>query len=253
MKKFKEWPPDIGVKFLTVLVILAVAVMFHVEQSYAVPGEWEGSISLGGDLTSGNTNESAFNFVISGEQRLPNDRYTFNVGINHGKTGDVKTKQNIYGFFQADHFFSPALYGYLNAEMEKDKIGKDLNLGATIGPGFGLQLWETAQGSASIEGGLAYSSKDLDKGSDSQGVATRLALNYFNKISDRVSFKDFAVLNSDIVHLDDYKLRNEAVLSTALTDNWNFDLKNIFQRNNRPAEGVGKEDMTTAWAFRHNF
>lgn len=242
-------------RFLAVLVILAVVVFVGgMSGVYAnEPGEWEGSISLGGTLTSGNTDKSSIALSISGDQRLPNDRYRGSINLNYAKEGDEVTERNIHGFVQADHFITPQVYGYLNTELTKDIIGKDLNLRAVVGPGVGLQVCETDQTEISVEGGLAYFSEDLDSGEDSQWMTTRFAGNFKHEISDNVSFKDTGVLNTDIEHLDDYKFRNEATLSTALAANWNLNLTNIFQYESDPADNVEHRDITTTAALQYNF
>ncbi len=244
MKKILEWPYLVA-WILMVIMILSVNAFAVDEQ---VSGEWTGTITLGGNVQTGNTDKTSISFGVSGIQVLPEDRHKFEINIEHAKDGADKTEHKVSGSFQTDHFFYQNIYGYVSTRLLKDKF-RNINLLTGVGPGVGIQVNKML----SLEAGLAYFSEDLVIGPDDQWVTTRGAVNYVNVLSDRVTFKDNFVINTPIDHFDDYTFRNKAELIGGLTDNWSMVLANTHEYDKSPAEDVKKKDVKTALHLQRTF
>ncbi|HEY6008606.1 MAG TPA: DUF481 domain-containing protein, partial [Geobacteraceae bacterium] len=101
-------------------------------------GKWTGSVSLSGNLQTGNTDRSGFSFGAEALRRGDADRFSMRFLYNIAQEDDQMTTRNAFGALQYDYFFTKRFYGYLGVELLNDKF-KDLNLRTVVGPGVGYQ------------------------------------------------------------------------------------------------------------------
>ncbi len=216
------------------------------------PDKWHGSVSLSGNLQTGNTDRSGFAFTAEALRRGERDRFSMRFLYNIAQENDVMTTRNWYGALQYDYFFTKKFYGYLGVELLNDKF-KDLNLRTVVGPGVGYQVWDEPVTALSLEAGVAYFSEDLREQEDKRWMTVRLAVNYRRKLTGWLVFTDRLVLYPSLASLSDFTLRNEAALLTAIGAGWSLKLADVLDYVNNPPAGIKSTDSDFTIGLQYAF
>ena len=215
-------------------------------------GKWHGSVSLAGNLQTGNTDRSGVSFGAEALRRGELDRFTMRFLYNIAQENDVMTTRNAFGALQYDYFFTTRFFGYLGVELLNDKF-KDLNLRTVVGPGVGYQVWEDPVTALALEAGIAYFSEDLRSQEDKRWITVRLGVNYRHKLTDWLVFTDRLVLYPSLEKVSDFTLRNEAALVTAIGSGWSLKLADILDYVNNPSAGVKSTDSDFSVGLQYAF
>lgn len=229
--------------FLMIMVLMFVP---------AVHAEWSGDISMGANLQSGNTDKASISLGASATQRIDSDRFTGKIAYNYAEENDALTVRNVYGKGQYDRFINESLYAYVSVELQKDNF-KNLNLRTIVGPGMGLQVWDSEDSALSVEGGVAYFSEDVRAGVDTQWLTARAGSNYRQRLTDTIKFNNEIIVNPSLEDVGEYTLRNEAVLMSAITESWSMKLSNVLQYDSNPSAGIEKKDLKWSIGAMYNF
>lgn len=216
------------------------------------PGQWHGSVTVAGNLQTGNTDRSGLSFGAEALRRGDQDRFSMRFLYNIAQENDEMTTRNAFGALQYDYFFTRKLYGYLGVELLNDTF-KDLNLRTVIGPGAGYQLWDDPVKGLSLEAGLAYFTEDLKSQEDKRWITVRLGVNYRYKLTDWLVFTDRLVLYPSIERMSDFTLRNEAALLTAVGSGWSLKLADVLDYVNNPPAGKKKTDSLFTAGLQYAF
>lgn len=216
------------------------------------PRTWDGSVSAGGMLITGNTERFTASVAADASRRWDHDRIGFHFLTNYAEDDEEVSARNTYGDLKFSHFFSDKFYTYLVLELLSDSF-KDLDLRTTVGPGAGYQVWEDAIKSLSFEGGISYFSENRITGADTQFFTARFASDFSYKLTSFLTFTNQMVIFPSVEDLSKYTLRNRAGLNTALGNGWKLELANIWQRDSQPSPGVKNDDLqwlaTLGYAF----
>lgn len=213
---------------------------------------WKGNFNLSSGLQSGNTDRTSVTVGADALKKSNKERFGLKLLYNYAEEDNEETASNTYAAAKYDYFFRKKAFTYLSIEMLRDKF-KDLNLRTVIGPGVGYQIWDTRIKSLLVEGGVSYFSEDLRDGEDDQWATFRLAGNFTYRIKESVTFSDHLILYPSIDEAGEYKLRNEAVLASALGGDWSLRFSNIFERNSEPSPGIEKDDLTWLLGLQYDF
>ena len=230
------------------MVLLAVICIVSFGMAVNARGEWEGDVTVGANLQSGNTNNASISISGKASKKVGNDRYKGNVRFNYAEENNQPTAMNSYGAIQYDNFITGKLYALLNVELQKDKF-RNLNLRTILSPGIGYQITEAV----SVEGGLAYFSEDVDVGKDRQWTTARLGANLNQKLFSNIKFNNSLVVNTSLKEISQYKLRNEADLIAMLSEKWSAKLTHVFQYDSEPSASITKKDQTWILGLQYNF
>jgi len=215
-------------------------------------GVWTGSITVGGNLQSGNTDRTGLSVGAGAERRTAKDRFTLGFLFNYTEEEDEITARNTYGLAKYDYFFTKKLYGYLALELLNDQF-QDIKLRTIVGPGMGYQIWDDPVKSLAFEAGASYFSDNLRRGEDDDYWAARLGLNFRYTFFKFLVFTDRLVYYPSLEKFSNYTLRNEAALTTPLGAGWSLRLANILQYDNEPSPGIGKTDMQYLLGLQYSF
>ena len=215
-------------------------------------GKWTGSVSLSGNLQTGNTDRSGFSFGAEALRRGDADRFSMRFLYNIAQEDDQMSTRNAFGALQYDYFFTKRFYGYLGVELLNDKF-KDLNLRTVVGPGVGYQVWDDPIKALSLEAGIAYFSEDLRNQDDKRWMTVRLAANYRYKLTEWLVFTDRLVLYPSLESMSDFTLRNEAALLTAVGAGWSLKLADILDYVNSPPPGIKSTDSVFTVGLQYAF
>ena len=215
-------------------------------------GVWTGSITVGGNLQSGNTDRTGLSVGAGAERRTAKDRFTLGFLFNYTEEEDEITARNTYGLAKYDYFFTKKLYGYLALELLNDQF-QDIKLRTIVGPGMGYQIWDDPVKSLLVEGGVAYAHEDLYEGENQDYLAARLAADFRYNIHKFIVFGDHGEIYPSLKYGGEYTLRNEAYLMSPLGAGWALKFSNIIERNSDPSPGVYKDDIYWILALQYSF
>ena len=215
-------------------------------------GLWTGSVAVGGNLQSGNTDRMGLSVAAGGERRTDRDRFSLGFLFNYGEEEGEITARNTYGNLKYDYFFTKKLYGYLSLELLNDKF-QDVKLRTVVGPGIGYQIWDDPIKSLAFEAGASYYSNNRYTFEDDDYWAARLGLNFRYTFFKYIVFTDRFLYYPSLETFSNYTLRNEAALTTPLGVNWALKLANILQYDNNPAPGYGNTDVQWILGIQYSF
>lgn len=217
-----------------------------------VPTRWEGNVTLGAGLQSGNTDRANASLGAEASRRTERDRFSLRFLFNYAEENKKMNTRNTYGALKYDYFFTPAFFGYVGVEMLNDRF-KDLSLRTVVGPGLGYQVWDSKVKFLLFEAGASYFSENLLEGEDSSWITGRLASTIRYRLFDRVSLSDLFVIYPSFKDFGEYQLRNEASISSNLTTDWSLNLTNILERDSNPPVGVEKNDIQWILGLKYSF
>jgi len=215
-------------------------------------GLWTGSVTVGANLQSGNTDRASASVAAGAERRTDRDRFSLGFLYNYGKENDQLTVRNTYASGKYDYFFTKKLYGYLALELLNDQF-QDIDLRTTVGPGIGYQIWDDPIKSLAFEGGVSYVSENLRVGEDNDYFAARLGLNLRYNLFKSVVFTNRLLYFPSLEQFSTYTLRNEAAVTTPLGAQWALKLANIYQYNSEPSPGLGNTDSQWILGLQYSY
>ncbi|RJR15622.1 MAG: DUF481 domain-containing protein [Nitrospiraceae bacterium] len=216
------------------------------------PPKWNGRVNMGANWQSGNTDRTNISFGADAVRKSERDRFGLRFLHSYAKEGQDVTSRSYYGAGKYDYFFTKAFYGYVGIELLKDKV-KDLKLRTIVGPGVGYQFWDDAVKALLFEAGVAYFSEDLNLGPDKDWITARLAADLRYNILNAVVFTDQLVIYPSLENAKDYKLRNEAALTSPLASGWSLRLANILEHDGNPPEDVERNDWYWILGLLYSF
>lgn len=137
----------------------------------------KGRVSIGGSLTSGNTDSKTLHLAGEVVARNPGQRVTLGAELNEASQSGVDTASNWRLGMKYDHFLKEKTYLYANTRFDHDGQA-DLDLRSTLGVGVGRQIVDRDDLKLSIEGGVSLVSENYGSAPDERFPGARLALNY---------------------------------------------------------------------------
>lgn len=213
---------------------------------------WEGSLSVGGALITGNTERESASVGIRARRKTAKDRFSLRFLYNIATENNSLTERNVFGAMKYDYLLTSSFYWYLSVEMLNDKF-KDLNLRTVVGPGVGYFIWDEETRELSLEAGVAYFSEDFRNAKDDQYATGRLAANLRYLMFYGIEFVDHFLLYPELENLGDYQLRNEASLAKKLGGDWSLRFSNIVEYDSDPPEDVKSTDTTWLAGLQYDF
>ena len=136
-----------------------------------------GTLTIGGNSTSGNSSAKAFNgaarFMLSAYRQ----RLLFEGKYNYGAAGDQVTARNSLASLKHNYFISKQVFIETFGMLEKDTL-QNLQLRSTIGSGLGYQFLDTARTTLSLSIGLAYVSEDFTNSPNNETPSARWSLRW---------------------------------------------------------------------------
>jgi putative salt-induced outer membrane protein YdiY len=121
----------------------------------------DGTFTLGGNRTTGNTNTEAVNAIGRVTLQAHRQRLYLESKYNYGEANGVATARNAMAQYKYDYFLSDKDKFFLNTFglFEHDEF-QNLELRATLGAGLGYQFLSTGRTTLSGSTGLGYVDED---------------------------------------------------------------------------------------------
>ena len=212
----------------------------------APPPDWTGSISLGMNLSSGNTDKRNIAANADVSRRSENDRIKakgYWLYESDKTAGQWRIIDRILrGSFQYDYFFTDKLYGLVMAAAGSD-YSANLDLRFTMGGGLGYQWYETERFKLSTELSPQYFSESFDDPSqDSDRIAARVASRMEWQIIEGLDLVNDVQYFPSLEDKDDMYLIKDTRLRIALTESMFAQAQWILQFDNTPNPGDDRLD-----------
>lgn len=216
------------------------------------PRKWSGGFSAGGTVQTGNVERTSISVGFDAKREWEYDRFTIRFLHNYAEdTGNI-TARNTFGALKFDHFFSDSFFTGLSLELLKDEF-KDVNLRAIIGLGLGYRIWNDDVKTLEVEMGVTYFSEDLRVGMDDQFASGRVGITYSYQVLENLVFKDYMLYYPSFEDPKEYRLRNEASLTSQLGKGWAIKLTHIFDQNSDASPTVEDKDQQFIFAIEYSF
>lgn len=207
------------------------------------PTQWHGAISASAKATDGNTHVKSFLIAGEGTRETEQDLLLLKAIFRYAKTGGLLTERNGYGIGKYNYKFTETFYGYVSEELLSDTF-KDLRIGTVTSIGVGLVILKQKEIDLAAEAGFAYFTNDFKVADDESHPGGRASVKLRVALPFGFEFRDMFTIYPNFKHSQDYQIRNEATLGTALGGGWTVLGGVITEFDNRPSPGLRKADDT---------
>jgi putative salt-induced outer membrane protein YdiY len=230
-----------------------VAIQWNDVRALNAPAvKWNGNISIGALSQAGNSESKSASISAEGVRKTAKDRYSARLLFNYAEESETVTARNTFGTMKYDYFHTNYAYSFLALELLNDTF-KDINLRTVAGPGVGYQVWDDKNKALSIELGVAYTSEDREESDDDEWIAGRSSVSFRLNAFDIATLSESVLAYINFEDSDDYQVRNEASISSALGSSWSLKISNIIEYDNKPAEKIEKTDVTWIAGLQYAF
>ena len=223
-----------------------------VESINPAPSKWIGSVTVAGNLQTGNIHRNGASLIFDASKKTQKDRFSLGYQFNYAREDGDVTARNHYGFLKYDYFFTKRFFGYLGTELLSDTF-RDLKLRVAVGPGVGYQVWDDAIKFLSVETGLSYIHETHETGNDNDFLSLRLGADFRYQLASFIVFSDRLLVYPRLDHIGRFILRNEAALSAPVGSGWALRFANILERDSNPASGAAKHDIQWVLGVQYSF
>jgi putative salt-induced outer membrane protein YdiY len=207
------------------------------------PTQWRGNLTLSYKATDGNTHTQTG--IATGEaiRATEDDQFLVRFLLRYGKRSGETQERNGYGLAKYQHTFIAGLYGYASFEALSDKF-KDLDLGTVTSAGLGYEILKEKWIDLSTEAGIAYFDNNFEVGKDESHMGARASLRLRLALPFGLEFKDVFTIYPNFEESQDFQIRNEATLGTALSGGWALLGGVITEYDRTPPVGLTRHDDT---------
>jgi hypothetical protein len=207
------------------------------------PTQWHGSLNAAGKVTEGNSRTKAFLVSAEATRETEADLLLFRAIFHYGQQEGVLTERNSYGIGKYQYKLGAGFYGYLSEELSSDTF-KDIDLESITSVGGGLDILKESWIDFSAEAGIAYFSTQHKVNPNESHLGARAATKLRVALPLGFELKDIFIIYPNFKESQNYQLRNEATLGTALGGGWNLLGGVITEYNHQPSPGIKDTDDT---------
>lgn len=203
---------------------------------------YQGTFTLGGNSTSGNTSTKAVNAAGRLTIRSDRQRLYLESKYNYGEAQGALTARNSMAQAKYDYFVSKKIFLDAFGLFEKDTF-QNLQFRNTLGGGIGYQFFDSARTSLSTSVGLGYVSEHFTTSPQTQTPSSRWGVRFQHAIiPDRVTFFHKQDGFYDLAGGNAVRLMADQGLRVFVYQNFYFNLEYDLRLNTQPAPGRQKLD-----------
>lgn len=219
----------------------------------AEPGDWDRSVAVGVNATSGNSDTLSVHGALTGQRE--GDTHDIRLGIEGAyaesevetsvdgrtETYDETTTQNAKAFASYKRKFDRAYVYSDNSILHDDPAGLDARI--IVGVGGGRHVLKTERTKVGLELGAAYVWEEQED-EDDDYWALRLAGRHDRQLAEAASFWASAEYLPRSDDVDQYLLNVEAGIEAALNASMSLRLVVQDRYDSESAEGVDENDVS---------
>ena len=212
-----------------------------------------GTVSVGGNNTSGNSSTKAFNSAARLTLYAHRQRLLVEGKYNYGQANDQVTARNSLASVKHNYFVSKQIFIETFGMLEKDTL-QALQLRSTIGSGLGYQFFETSTTSLSISAGLAHVNEHFTNSPSTQTPSGRWSVRWEHSLwPDRVKVFHRHEGFWDINAGNAFRFNADQGLRITVYKNLFFNVEYDLRLNTQPAPGRKKTDEAMIFGVGYEF
>ena len=201
------------------------------------PVRLTGTVTIGGNSTSGNSSTKAFNGATRLTLSANHQRLLIEGKYNYGQAGDQVTARNSLASLKHNYFVSKKVFIESFGMLEKDTL-QNLQLRSTIGSGLGYQFIDTPRTTLSLSIGLAHVSEHFTNSPSNQTPSGRWSLRWEHSLwPDKVKLFHRHEGFYDINAGNALRLNADQGLRITVYRNLFFNVEYDLRLNTQPAPG----------------
>lgn len=207
------------------------------------PTQWHGSITASGKATDGNTHVRSFLIAGEGTRETESDLFLLRAIFRYAQQSGLLTERNGYGMGKYNLKLTPSFYAYVSEELLSD-VFKDLRIGTITSIGVGYEFLKQKEIDLAAEAGFAYFTNDFKVATDESHPGGRASMKLRVALPLGFELKEIFTIYPNFKHSQDFQIRNEATLGTALGGGWALLGGVITEFDKKPSPGLKKQDDT---------
>lgn len=212
-----------------------------------------GTITVGGNSTSGNSSAKAFNSAARLTIQAYRQRLLLEGKYNYGQAGDQVTARNSLASLKHNYFVSKQVFIETFGMLEKDTL-QNLQLRSTIGSGLGYQFYETARTILALSVGLAHVNEHFTNSPNTQTPSARWSLRWEHGLwPDRVKIFHRHEAFYDINGGNAFRVNADQGVRITLYKNLFFNVEYDLRLNTQPAPGRKRTDEAVIFGVGYEF
>lgn len=214
--------------------------------------EWNQSLSLGVNLSRGNTENTQFNTRYDGKKTRQEDSLELKAVANFGEDDVQKNTDNHLGEIQYNRTISDQFFWLLKSSYEVDNIA-NLDYRLQLTPGLGYKVFAKKGNELNAEIGLGYQDERFRDQNSESSVAYRFAQNWSYILSSSSRLWQEVEINGDIDEGEDFIVKAVVGLQSKVAGD--LSLKSYIEERftNEPAVGLKKNDISFNTVLVYSF
>lgn len=217
------------------------------------PFRLAGTISVGGNNTSGNSSTKAFNGATRLTLYAHRQRLLMEGKYNYGQANDQVTARNSLASLKHNYFVSKQIFIESFGMLEKDTL-QNLQLRSTIGSGLGYQFYESARTTLSLSLGLAHVSEHFTNSPNRQTPSGRWSLRWEHALwPDLVKVFHRHEGFYDVNAGNAFRINADQGVRITVYKNLFFNVEYDLRLNTQPAPGRKKTDEALIFGVGYEF
>lgn len=240
---------------------LPILMVFAAQESFGVniPTDQQGvngSIGIGGQMSTGNTNTNNITSNIHVDQNLETWRNHYSFESIRSQTDYENTSEIYRASLQSDYKFTDKKFLYLREEAEKD-LFSGYKYKTNISTGYGNRVWNQKDGSfLEASAGIGYRRNQIEEGTEANtfdsGAIGRFALKLTKKLSPSAVFRQSLTIQLDLEHLDTVT-ESVTSISASVWDNLALQLSYRVEHSSYIPSNGEKTDTETTVTLLYSF
>ena len=212
-----------------------------------------GTITVGGNSTSGNSSTKAFNSAARVTIQAYRQRLLLEGKYNYGQAGDQVTARNSLASLKHNYFVSKQIFIETFGMLEKDTL-QNLQLRSTIGSGLGYQFYETARTTLALSVGLAHVNEHFTNSPNTQTPSARWSLRWEHALwPDRVKVFHRHEAFYDLNAGNAFRVNADQGVRITVYKNLFFNVEYDLRLNTQPAPGRKTTDEAVIFGVGYEF
>lgn len=213
---------------------------------------WHGNSTIAFSKSNGNTNSSILSTNIDLAKANELGKWSVYAASTYGNSQGVTNNDKARGGVRHDHNWSPKIFGFALAELERDGIAK-LNLRSTLGTGAGYHVIQNTDTTFDVLAGLGYTRSNFQGGNTKNGAELLTGEESTHKLSEIVRLKQKLSVYSNLQGSGQYRGVYDSSLVVELTKSIGMSVGWQYKYNTDVRPGVKRGDTMLLTGLNYRF